>query len=84
LPCPKELFSVEEALKMLAAAFKAACAPGLDKVEVQRLQVVSTIARTYKNILADYIDFRRIERDLVELRKKYDELAKKTSNFQPK
>ena len=45
---PKELFSVEEALKMLAGALKAACEPGLDKVEVQRLQVVATLARTYK------------------------------------
>lgn len=74
---PKELSSVEQALKMLAGALTASCAPGLDKVEVQRLQVVATLARTYKNILADYIDYRRIENELLELRGKYAELAKK-------
>src|SRR3989304_689746 len=52
---PRELPSVEEALRMLAGALKAAVKPGLDKVEVQRLQAVATIAKTYKEILADYI-----------------------------
>ena len=78
---PKELFSVEEALKMLAAALTTACQPGLDKVEVQRLQVVATIAKTYKEILADYIDYRQLEIELVELTKKYELLAKKTPNL---
>lgn len=40
LELPKELFSVEEALKMLATAFKAACSPGLVKVGVQKLQLL--------------------------------------------
>ena len=47
LVLPEELPSVEEALRMLAVALKAACRPGLDKVKVQRLQVVATLARTY-------------------------------------
>jgi hypothetical protein len=54
LKVPKELPSVEEALLKLAGALEAACKPGLDKVEVQRLQVVAMIAKTYKDILADY------------------------------
>jgi hypothetical protein len=33
---PRELPSIEEALKMLAGALKTAVKPGLDKVEVQR------------------------------------------------
>ena len=74
---PKELPSVEEALKILAGALKVAAQPGLDKVEVQRLQVVATLARTYKDLLADYIDYRKIEKNLVELRTKYARLAKK-------
>ena len=74
---PKELFSVEEALKMLAGALRAGCEPGLDKVEVQRLQVVSTMARAYIEKFAEYVDYRRIEKELVELTKKYEELAKK-------
>jgi len=37
---PAELPSVEEALKVLAAALKAATEPRLDNMEIQRLNVV--------------------------------------------
>ncbi len=74
---PKELPSVEEALKILAGALKAAAKSGLDKVEVQRPQAVATLARTYKNLLADYIDYRGIETKLVELDAKYAKLVRK-------
>ena len=79
LKLPKELPSVEEALKILAAALKTAAGPGLDKVEVQRLQVIATLARTYKEILSDYINYREIERELVKWRVRYEELARKKS-----
>jgi hypothetical protein len=81
---PKELPSVEEALLMLAGALKAACKPGLDKVEVQRLQVVATLARTYKDILVDYIDYRGLEAELLEERKENEENSKKPQGIQPK
>ena len=71
---PTDLPSVEEALKMLAGALRASLAPGLDKVEVQRLQVVATLARTYKEVLEDYINYRAIEVKLVELEAKYARL----------
>jgi len=74
LKIPKELPSVEEALKILAAA-----EPGLDRVEVQRLQVVATLARTYKEIVADYINYCEIEKELVKWRAKYEKLARKKS-----
>jgi hypothetical protein len=77
IPLPKELPSVEEALKMLAGALKAACRPGLDKVEVQRLQVIATLARTYKEILVDYINYRAIEAKLIDLEVKYAALLQK-------
>jgi hypothetical protein len=77
---PKELFSVEEALAMLAGALKRSCESGLEKVEVQRLQVVATLARNYKEILADYLDYRGVEQELLELRHKYAELSKKIKN----
>lgn len=51
--------------------------PGLDRVEVQRLQVVATLARTYKDLLADYIGYRQIEAKLLELEAKYAKLAAK-------
>lgn len=74
---PEELPSVEEALRILAGALNAASEPGLDRVEVQRLQVVATLARTYKNLLTDYIGYRQIEAKLVELEAKYARLAER-------
>jgi hypothetical protein len=67
VPIPRELPSVEETLKMLAGALKTAVKPGLDKVEVQRLQAVATIAKTYKELLADFINYREIEIKLKEM-----------------
>lgn len=79
LALPKELPSVEETLKILAGALTAAVEPGLDRVEVQRLQVVATLARTYKELFADYVHYREIEAKLVELEAKYAKLAEETT-----
>jgi hypothetical protein len=76
LKLPKELPSVKDALKILAAALRASTKPGLDKVEVQRLHVVATLARTYKDLLADYVNYREIEAKLVDLEAKYEKLCK--------
>ncbi len=74
LKMPKDLFSVEEALQFLAAALKASVQPGLDKVEVQRLNAVANLAKTYKEILADYVNYRGIEEQIVEMQEKYSVL----------
>ena len=74
---PKELPTVEEALRILAGALKAASHSGLDRVEVQRLQVIATLASTYKELVADYIDYRGIEAKLIEMERKYAEVTKK-------
>jgi hypothetical protein len=84
IPMPKDLPSIEEALKRLAGALEVACSPGLSKVEVQRLQVVATLARTYKDILADYLDYRGVEAELLELKETYAELAKRTPSVAAK
>ncbi len=76
---PKELPSVEEALKMLAGALKAAIKPGLDKIEVQRLQAVATISKTYKELLVDYINYREIETKLKEMEELNAQLLKERS-----
>jgi hypothetical protein len=81
---PKELPSVEEALKILAGALNIASKPNLDRVEVKRLQVVATLARTYKELLADYIGYRQIEAKLVELEAKYARLAEETKGHASK
>ena len=84
IPLPAELPSVEEVLKKLAGALEAACAPALGKVEVQRLQVVATLAKTYKEILADYINYREIEAKLNDMEAKYAALLQtKATNDAP-
>ena len=40
--------------------------------------------KVYKELLADYMDYRGIEAELVELRKKYAELSKKTKGVPTK
>jgi len=77
---PSELPTVEDELKVLSAALKALEQPGLEKVEVQRLQTVARLARTCKDLFSDYVDYRGIEAELVELREKYEDLAKKVQN----
>jgi hypothetical protein len=79
LPLPAELPSVEEALKKLAGALEASCAPGLSKVEVQRLQVVATLARAYKDILSDYLNYREVEAKLNDMEVKYAALLEAKS-----
>lgn len=79
LPLPAELPSVEETLKKLAGALEASSAPGLSKVEVQRLQVVATLARAYKDILADYLNYRAVEAKLNDMEAKYATLLANTS-----
>jgi hypothetical protein len=77
LEIPADLPTIEEALQILAAALRKGAEAGLDKDEVQRLQVVATLAKTYKEFFADYVDYRGIEVELLEWKAKYAELAKK-------
>jgi hypothetical protein len=79
LPLPDELPSVEETLKELAAALKAAKEPGLNKVEVQRLHAIAILSRTYKEILSDYINYREIEAKLTDMEAKYAALLTSTT-----
>jgi hypothetical protein len=84
IPLPRELPSVEEALKILAGALKASVKPGLNRLEVQRLQTVANISKTYKEILVDYIGYREIERKMEEmeerLQQRLEEYQTKSSN----
>ena len=84
LKMPKDLFSVEEALQFLAAALKASVQPGLDKVEVQRLNAVANLAKTYKEILADYVNYRGIEEQMAEMEEKYEGLIERNKMFASK
>jgi hypothetical protein len=75
---PKGLPSIEAALKMLAGALQTAIKPGLTKIEVQRLQTVANIAKTYKEFAADYARYDQIEAKLLEMETKYEKLLQQT------
>ena len=76
IPLPKELPSPEEVLKKFVAAFESACTPGLDRAEIQRLKVVDSMSKTYKELLADYLNSRGVERRLNDMEAKYEALLK--------
>jgi hypothetical protein len=80
LELPDELPSVEEALKTLAATLKALEAPELGKSDVSRLRGIIAGTKIYKELLADYVNYRGLEAELLELRRKYAELAKKSQD----
>ena len=75
LEIPKELYSVEEALKLLAGAMDALQKPNLDKTEVARLRAIVIAVRTYQELFADYADYRGVEKELVQLNARYEELV---------
>ena len=68
---PKELPSVEEALKILAAAMTALQTSGLDKTEVLRLRSLIQAASAYQAKVAEFIDYCGIEAELLDLREKF-------------
>ena len=77
---PKELFTVEQVLLSLARAVKSLEQPGLDKDEVLRLRSLVQGCRVYQDKFAEYVNYRRIECDLVELRKEVAALRARAEN----
>jgi len=75
---PNELPSVEDTLKTLAAALKTLETSGLKRDDILRLRGIIAGAKIYKELLADYINYRALEAELLEWRNKYEELAKKS------
>jgi hypothetical protein len=82
IPIPKELPSIEEALKMLAGALKASVKPGLNRLEVQRLEAVANISKMYKELLADYVHYRDVERKLKEMDEENAQLKQALKDIQ--
>ena len=74
---PEELPSIEESLKKLSAALKALETPGLDQAETLRLRSIISGVKVYKEIFADYLNYRELEERLVELERKYGDLFRK-------
>ena len=77
---PKDLFTVEQVLLSLARAVKLLVLSGLDKDEVSRLRSLVQACRVYQDKFAEYVNYRRIESDLVELRKEVAALRAREEN----
>ena len=84
LTLPADLPNVEETLQILGAALLKSAEAGLSKDEVGRLQVVATLAKTYKDAFGEYLDYRGIEARLDKLEANYGALDKKPSDTSPK
>jgi hypothetical protein len=85
LELPKELPSLEEVLKIVAAAIQKACQGGLGKTELQRLDTIATLYKAYAAGLEQYVGYRKIEAELVRMKEKYEQWAKeKTKGLQTK
>jgi hypothetical protein len=74
---PEELLSVEEALKELVAAMNALKTPGLSRTEVMRLRTLIQTSNMYQKRFAEYMKYREIERQVVDLQAKYERLAER-------
>ncbi len=74
---PDDLPSVETMLKYLAAAIKTLQEPGISKAEILRLRGIMAGSKVYQERFAEYVRYRKIEAELLELRKKYEALRKK-------
>lgn len=79
LELPPELPSIETALKILAAALETAKQPNLTRTEILKLNAVVNLVRTYQALLAEYIDYREIERKLLDMGAKYEQLVQEKS-----
>jgi hypothetical protein len=61
---PEDLPSVEEQLRVLAAALNELKIPGLDQAEVLRLRSIIQGVKIYKELFADYVDYRGLEAEV--------------------
>lgn len=80
LKLPAELPSIEEALKTLAAALDLLKTPDLDKAEVLRLRSIIAGVKVYQERYAEYVRYRELEEELLEARRRYAELLKKSKS----
>jgi hypothetical protein len=72
--------SVEEALKVLVVAVDQLRVSGLGQAEILRLRSVISGVKVYKELLADFLNYRELEQRLIELEGKYAGLVKKAEN----
>jgi len=80
---PRELPTVEEALKILVGALQALQQTGLPAHEVARFKSIIQAVSIYQELFADYVDYRGIEAELIKLREGYERLAKSRTGEKP-
>jgi len=74
LEIPTDVMEPERALKILQAALETAAKAGLDKVEVQRLTAVASLARTFNELYKDWERLEEVEKKIVEINQKLEAL----------
>lgn len=74
---PKDLPTIEEALKKLAASMNSLQKPGLSRAEIMRLKTLVHTINLYKEFFADYVNYRKIEEEMLRIQEKYDEVIEK-------
>ena len=74
LVLPAELPSVEEQLKVLAAAIEILRSGQVEKLDIMRLRTIIQGVRAYQELLADYVDYRGIETKVFEMEEKFAKL----------
>ena len=77
---PEELISLEDALKKLVAVMTALETIGLSKTEIMRLRSLIQTSCLYQKRIAEYIDYRGLEKRLIELTEEYEALAKRAQD----
>ena len=80
LKMPERLPSVEEELKILAAAVEALRQPGLSRSEVSRLHNIIVGVKVYQELFAKYVDYCGLETEILELRRQLASKNAKSSN----
>jgi len=73
---PDELPSIEEKLKVLNASLVALEQPDLDRNSIERFRTIIIGTKIYQKSFADYVNYRGLEIEVLELRKRIASLEK--------
>ena len=80
LKLPERLPSVEEELKILAAAVEALRQPGLSRAEGSRLHYIIVGVKVYQELFTKFVDYCGLEAEVLELRRQLASKNAKSSS----
>ena len=75
---PEDLPSIEEQLKVLSAALKTLEQPMLEHSETLRLRSIISGVKIYKELFADYVNYRGLEAEVERLTRELEGHGKET------